>query len=161
MKTNISGYFGLLTVLISLSNTTLAAPCTAYNTITKVTNTSIGNYDYVIFSIKKSSAPAYTVNSVTPPFYFDPSGNAVSVNGSAFKKIQFTGVEWMCSIPEVFQLPKIQIKDIKRTGQFEGVISYTVGYSNIPLTPPSQYITTYNYNAPGPLWKVVMKFKKN
>ncbi|TXH60779.1 MAG: hypothetical protein E6Q84_04070 [Thiothrix sp.] len=132
-----------------------AASCTAANSITRVSNTSpAGAYEYVIFDLKKTS-PNYHVNSKSPPFTFDPSDEPVMVAGNKFKKITFPSVYWMCTIPQLLSLPKIQVKDVKLTEQFEGMVSYIVGYKTA-----GQYLTTYHYTVTSTRSKVVMKFKK-
>ncbi|HPY39539.1 MAG TPA: hypothetical protein PLM98_03380 [Thiolinea sp.] len=134
---------------------TQAATCTAANSITNISNTSpTGLYEYVIFDLK-THTPSYNVASKTGPFTFDPSDDPVPVTGVKFKQITFPSVYWMCSIPESFSLPKTQVKDVKRTGQFEGVVSYVVGYQTA-----SKYVTTYHYPVTSTRSKVVMKFKK-
>lgn len=134
----------------------LAALCTGTGSITKVSNTSpAGLYEYVIFDVKKNPVLPYTVSSVTPPFTADPSGNPVTVNGNKFKQIQFNNVAWMCTIPHLLTLPKIQVKDVKRLGQFESIVTYIVGYQTA-----SKYVTTYHYAVNSSRTKVVMKFKK-
>ena len=133
-----------------------AANCTEANSITRVTNTSpAGAYEYVIFDLKTNS-PNYQVSSKSPPFTFDPSDDPVSVAGNKFKQIMFPSVYWMCSIQELLSLPKTQVKGVKRTGQFEGVVSYVVGYKTL-----GKYVTTYHYAVTTNRSKVVMKFKKH
>lgn len=145
----------LMTSSTLWSTVASAAACTATNSITRLTNTSpAGLYEYVIFDLKTSS-PNYQVASKSPPFSFDPSDDPVPVAGVKFKQITFPSVYWMCTIPELLYLPKAQVKDVKRTGQFEGVVSYVVGYQTA-----SKYVTTYHYAVSSTRSKVVMKFKK-
>lgn len=145
----------LMTAGALMPNAASAAACTASNSITRLTNTSpSGLYEYVIFDLKTSS-PTYQVASKSPPFSFDPSDDPVPVAGVKFKQITFPSVYWMCTIPELLSLPKTQVKDVKRTGQFEGVVSYVIGYQT-----SSKYVTTYHYAVTSTRSKVVMKFKK-
>ncbi len=145
----------LLSIGTLLPNLASAAACTATNSITRLTNTSpTGLYEYVIFDLKTPS-PTYQVASKLPPFSFDPSDDPVPVAGTKFKQITFPSVYWMCTIPEFLHLPKTQVKDVKRTGQFEGVVSYVVGYQTA-----SKYVTTYHYAVTSTRSKVVIKFKK-
>lgn len=139
-----------------MTSPTQAAVCNSAGSITSVINTSpAGQYEYVIFDIKKNPVLPYTVTSVNPPFIADPSGNTVSVNGNKFKQIQFNNVTWMCTIPQGLTLPKTQVKDVKRLGQFEGIVTYIVGYQ-----AANKYVTTYHYAVNSSRTKVVMKFKK-
>jgi hypothetical protein len=120
-----------------------------------VTITSLGKYEYVIFNLKKplNSGFSYSVSTVSPPFV-EESGATITIAGNKFRKIRFTNVTWTCLISEAFSLPKPAIKGLARTEQFEGTVSYTVGYRN-----SSAYIKTYAYNA-GSIRKVVMMFRK-
>jgi hypothetical protein len=144
--------FGVLT---GIANVCVADPCTLPGSIMSVKNTSpAGSYEYVEFDIKSPPTHTYTVTSVKPPFFADPSGDPISVAGKKFKQIVFTSVEWMCSINNVFTLPKLQIKGIKQADQSEGVISYIIGYK-----AEKNYVTTQQSSV-GSITKVVMKFKK-
>jgi hypothetical protein len=145
----------IMAASLCLPSLAVAAHCTATNSITRVSNSSSGAYEYVLFDLK-TPTPTYHLSNKTPPFEFDPSGNIVSINGNKFKQIQFPSVYWMCTIPELLSLPKVQVKDVKRTGQFEGVVTYVVGYKTA-----SKYLTTYWYPISTNRSKVVMKFKKN
>jgi len=141
-------------VFMAASTAAQAAHCTAPHSIKRVKNTSYGHYEKVIFDIVASPNRPYSVSTGKRPFIADPSGLPVSVKGARFKKIRFTDVFWMCSIRQTLSLPKTAVKDVKRLGQFEGVVEYVVGYRKA-----SRYLTTYAYPV-GSNWKVVMKFKK-
>lgn len=154
MKNKFNLIVAALGVLLILASVNFSAPCTAAGSIKKVKNTSIGSYEYVVFDYVLPPNPTYTVTTVSPPFTEDPSGNPVVVSGAKFKEIRFDSVEWMCTIQKVFFLPKTAIKDIKQTSQFEGVVTYVVGYRNASL-----YAGTYFYDV-GTIRKVVVRFKK-
>jgi hypothetical protein len=142
--------------LFAMSGPGHAAPCNAANSIAKIKNTSSGNFEYVVFDfIKPPTLPNYSVTTAVPPFVHDASGNIITVNGSKFKKVRFQGVVWTCSIQEALTLPKTAIKDIKNIGQFEGVITYAIGYRASSL-----YQGTYSYNGSASVRKIVLKFKK-
>jgi hypothetical protein len=155
MKTKLS-HIAAITVglLILATDTAFSAPCTAARSIKSVRNTHIGNYEYVVFDVRRPPNPHYSVTTETGPFTEDASGNPVPVAGNKFKQIRFTGVFWTCTIAEVFSLPKTAIKDIKKTGQFEGVVTYVVGYRTA-----SVYLGTYYYDV-GNIRKVVMQFRR-
>jgi hypothetical protein len=134
-----------LGVLFGMSGPGNAAPCNAPNSIAKIKNTSIGMYEYVVFDfIRPPTLPNYSVSTHSGTFIQDASGNTVTVTGSHFKQVQFRGVVWTCSIQEVLTLPRTAIKGIKNVGQFEGVITYGVGYR-----AGSLYMGTYNFNGGG------------
>jgi hypothetical protein len=142
-------------VFMAASAAAQAAYCTAPHSIKRVKNTyPVGHYEYVVFDIVASPNRPYSVSTGKRPFIADPSGLPVSVKGAKFKKIRFADVFWTCSIRHALALPKTAIKDVKRLGQFEGVVEYVVGYRKA-----SRYISTYAYPA-GSNWKVVMKFEK-
>ncbi len=130
-----------------------AAPCSAPNSIAEVVNTSIGRYEYVVFDyVKPPNLPQFSISTASPPFLADPSGLPVPVAGQKFKTIQFSSIGWMCSVKEVFHLPKSGVKDIKKIGQFEGVITYVIG-----RRAGSSYLGSYSYDA-GAHREIVLKF---
>jgi hypothetical protein len=133
-----------------------AATCSDPNSISKVRNrVPSGPYEYVVFNfIKPPTVPSYTVKRVSPLFIQDGSGNPVTIAGSKFREIRFTGVVWTCSINEIFNLPKQAIKGIASTGQFEGIITYVAGYRNA-----SRFVDSYSYDA-GSIRKIVLRFRK-
>jgi hypothetical protein len=132
-----------------------ADPCTEANSISRVRNRTNAPYEYLVFNfVKPPTLPSYSVTTATPPFIQDPSGEPVTVNGDRFKRVRFEGVVWTCSIEEIFVVPRQAIKDVKNTGQFEGIIEYVVGYGGA-----SQYLNTYTYDAGG-IRKIVLRFRK-
>ncbi len=133
-----------------------AQACSAAGSIISVKNTTMGIYEYVTFRIKKplNSGSGHSVSTVTGPFTEDPSGNPVTITGPKYKRIRFNGVFWWCTTAEIFSLPKIAIKDIKRIEKFEGYVAYVVGYRNASI-----YLSTTTSNV-GSIKQVVMKFKK-
>lgn len=137
-----------------LAQSAFSTPCGAPGSIERITNTHIGNYEYVVFDVRRPPNPHYLVTTVMPPFTQDGSGDSVSVSGNKFKQIRFTGVMWMCGINHVLYLPQTAIKGIKSTGQWEGVVTYVVGYRTA-----STYLGTYYYDV-GTIRKVVMQFRR-
>ena len=138
-----------------LGASALAADCTSVNSIVRVKNTKIGIREYVVFDFKKPPAvPNYAVAAATGPFIQDPSGLPLSVAGSAFRRVTFTGVVWTCAIPEVLSLPRPAIADVKKLGQFEGIVTYIVGASS-----GATFLGSYDYSS-GSLRKVVLKYRK-
>jgi hypothetical protein len=143
-------------ILLGLAETAVAAPCSEANSIAKVRNRApAGTYEYVIFNfVKPPNLPNFTVKTVSPPFIEDPSGKTITVAGSKFKEVRFDSVVWTCEIAESLNLPKRAIKGIKRTGQFEGVITYVVG-----IRGRSKFAGSYSYDA-GAVAKIVLKVRK-
>jgi hypothetical protein len=146
----------LAAAFLALPAAAHAAACGPANSIVSVRNSSIGAFEYVVFKFHKPpTVPAYTVKAVSPPFIEDPSGNTIVVAGSKFTEVRFDSVYWFCTIAQNFHLPKTAIKGIKRTGQFEGVISYVIG-----RRASSHYISNYSFDS-GPGYRsIVIKFKK-
>jgi hypothetical protein len=154
MKTKCRLMVALSGSLLILASAAFAAPCAGPGAILRVRNTVSGNYEYVIFDYIRPPAATYSVTTVTPPFIGDGSGDNITISGNKFKQIRFTGVVWTCKINEIFSLPKTAIKGIKSTGQYEGVVTYVVGYRNA-----STYIGASSLSI-GSMQRVTMKFKK-
>ena len=114
-----------------------AANCNGPNSLVRVSNSSIGGFEYVTFKFKTPNPPQFFTTNVMPPFVEDPSDLPIHVNGGHWTEIQFRGVDVYCSIPQYFSLPRPAIKDIKKTEQFEGQISFVIGRSMA-----SHYIST-------------------
>ena len=132
-----------------------AAPCTEANSIAKIRNTAHGGYEYVVFDfIKPPALPAFVVETGKPPFTMDPSGEPVAVKGAKFRVIKFRNIGWMCDIREAFTLPRRAVKDIKKLEQFEGYITYVVGYG-----AAARFRGAYSYDA-GPYTKIVLRFRR-
>ncbi|MDD5393134.1 MAG: hypothetical protein PHE17_08965 [Thiothrix sp.] len=145
----------LASSLLGFANVGMAAACSAANSLVQVQDTSpAGLYEYVIFTVKSPMTGTYKVSSVKPPFEHDPSGTIVKVKGTVFKQINFAIMDWMCSTNHQLSLPDSQIQDVKNVGNFEGVVTYVVGYKSA-----AKYLNTYQYPAGG-YTKVVMRFKK-
>jgi hypothetical protein len=141
-------------VLTCSASASLAAPCTEANSIAKIRNTAHGGYEYVVFNFVKPASPHYTVTRENPPFTIDPSGEPVTVKGAKFRVIKFRQVVWTCEIKQAFTLPRRAVKDIKSLEQFEGYITFVVGYG-----VAARYRGAYSYDA-GPYTKIVLRFRR-
>lgn len=137
-----------------LAQSAFAQPCGTPGSIKRVKNTKIGIYEYVVFDVRRPPNPQYSITTATPPFTEDGSGDPVTVAGNKFKQIRFTGVFWTCGIKEIFSLPRTAIKGVGKTGQWEGVVTYVVGYRTA-----STYLGAYYYDV-GSIRKVVMRFRR-
>jgi hypothetical protein len=119
---------GLAVAAIVAPLSAYAANCTAPNSIVKVSNSKSGPWEFVDFYVK---APLTATTSVTAPtgpnFTEDASGNPIFVPGNRWTEVTFNAVDWMCSAPTQFSLPKPIVKSIKQTGRFEGTVSYVIG----------------------------------
>ena len=145
--------FALAIITAAFGNAS-AAPCTDPAAIKSARNTKIGRNEYVVFTLIKPVTPNYSVATGNPPFHQDGSGLEFHVAGPRYKRIAFQGVMWTCTIAENFALDRPAVRDIKKSGQFEGTVGYVVGYRS-----KAHYVTTYEYDA-GPYRKVVMKFRR-
>ena len=103
--------------------------CTTNGALVSVTYKKFTSYEIVTFKFKQTCAvPAVSV--ANPPFIEDPSGNTILVAGAQHREIKFSGIEWMCTIPTIFQssiTSTSKVRAIKKTGQFEGIVSYVIG----------------------------------
>jgi hypothetical protein len=130
-----------------------AEPCAEKGSIKRVTNTRVGKFDYVTFEIQRPANPAYEVTDETGPFTEGDTDEPVPVTGDKFKQITFRSMPWGCTIAEKFSLPGGAIIDIKKTDQFEGFITYVVGYRS-----DATYVDT-RHSDTGSIRKIVMRFK--
>ncbi|MBZ0202728.1 MAG: hypothetical protein K8I03_06905 [Ignavibacteria bacterium] len=152
MKT-LKTIFALILFLIAADS--FSQSCTQPNSLVSISNTRIFNYEYVTFVFKNPSSFTYSTSAVTGPFENATSGEPVSINGCSYRKITFTNAYWMCESTRMFYFSAgRKIKDIETTEQFEGTISYVVGFDC-----SANYVTTYSYNMFGMKY-VVMKFQR-
>lgn len=143
--------------LLVLSGKLASQTCTAPNTLVKVYKTRTANYEYVIFKLKKNFTGTYSVTPIIPPIPFDEGGVTPNppVSGCKHLSVVFTEIDWMCVTNQQTGLYTTRIKDVVRTGQFEGVISYAVGYQ----CPSSKFLGHYAYDD-GSYRKVVLRFRR-
>lgn len=127
--------------------------CSEPNSITSIKKRKAGNTEYVIFTMKNPVTAKHAVTDAKPPFTQDGSGNTVYVKGCKFKQVKFNDVVWTCKIPMVTSGSTYLIRDVKSTGQLEGVISYVIGYR---CTAKS--VVSYDYED-GDNYKLVLRLK--
>src|ERR1041385_1280174 len=142
---------GLLTLLASML---VANPCTEPGSMRRVVKTNSGKFEYVIFEFNKPANPQLSLMTERPPFEQDGSGDPVSVKGNFFKVATFNGVVWTCDIREDLSARTTAIRDVKSIGQFEGTVSYAVGYGK-----RNQFVSGYWNNA-GRYRRYYVKFRK-
>jgi hypothetical protein len=100
------------------------------NSLVSVTKQNVPGYRKIIFTFKKPLAAGFTVSPVTTASatYTDSDGSTiVTVPGCKFKSVTFRNVEWMC-VTNNTVVPDSRIKAVKLTEQFEGHITYRIGY---------------------------------
>jgi hypothetical protein len=129
MKKILSTIIILLCLLISKED--FAQSCsTMPNALVSIKKQNVTGYKQIIFTFKKPLSPSFTVSPVTTATssYIDSDGSTVvTVPGCRFKSITFRNVEWMCTTNNTV-VADTRIKAVKRTEQFEGVITYRIGY---------------------------------
>lgn len=145
-----------------LSSSLFSQTCADPNAIISVRKYRIGQFEYVKFTIRTPFTATYTVTNVGPPDYGIAEGASpgTTVAGCKFKNIQFKLMNWFCHAPIINANPTTTIKAIKLAEQFEGYISYTIGYR----CPSTRYVNTTTIGNPaapaGGIYKVIMKFKR-
>lgn len=142
--------FAVLSTLV-ISTEVPAAPCSEAGSLVRARTSAKGQHESVIFTFRKPTTVAYEVQAANPPFTEDPSDEPITVGGGKFTEVTFRNVSWMCEINEQFGLPRQVLVDVKRTSQFEGMVTYVIGRS-----ASSHFIKVYSYDAgPGYLTVVV------
>lgn len=142
--------YGMLLVLSIFS---FGQNCTERGSIKRVANAKTGNFETVTFEVN-SANPDYTVETAHPPFTLGESDKTIHIRGKYFKSIYFKSVAWTCRIAESLSTPTNTIMDIRNTEQFEGYVTYTIGYRT-----KSKYVGTTKITT-GDKTKVVVKFKR-
>lgn len=127
--------------------------CNAPNSLVGIKKRKAGKTEYVIFKVKKPVTATNDVTDAKPPFTMDGSGNTVHVNGCKFKQVKFNQIEWTCKVPAVTGSAYL-IRDVKSTGQFEGVITYIIGYRC-----SAKSVVSYSYDD-GDYTKYVVRLKQ-
>jgi hypothetical protein len=97
-------------------------------------------FDRVVFQFRGDGLPGYRVEYATPPFTEDGSGDRVSVDGNAFVVVRMepaSGFDLNTGEGQiVYKGPKrvegsaagtTGIKEVVRTGDFEAVLTWTIG----------------------------------
>ncbi len=142
----------LLLTIIFLS-IKLSAQC-VNTSLVSVKTTRSGNYEYVIFTFKGTVAPTFSISTVTPPFTEDPSDLPITVIGCKFRALSFQGGTYCQTTQSTSNLPFTVVKDVKRSGQFEGHYSYLLG-----LRCSQNNFIQYTYRA-GSTTKRVFRFRR-
>jgi hypothetical protein len=148
----------IVAYLLLFNTSTQAQNCTIPNSVVAVYKTKNAQFEYVNFKVKLPFTGAFTVTTQTPPFSFpmDEGGeNFTTMPGCAFQKIMFTGMSWMCLTKPNNSLPTTRIVKVRRVGNFEGMVSFLVGYK----CPSNKYIGQSSFTSGG--YKIIsLKFRK-
>lgn len=92
-------------------------------------------FDRIVFEFQGDTLPGYDVRFVSPPLTYDPSGEEMQIDGTAFLVVRMepaaghdpdTGVETYTGPTELKPgLPSLL--EAERMGDFEGVLTWALG----------------------------------
>jgi len=154
MKKDLLFVLTVCSAMFLLSAFATATPCNEAGSMRRVYKQTSGKYEYVVFELIRPAKPEFEVRTEHPPFYEDGPGDPVKVKGKFFKEVDFRGVVWTCDIRENLSLRTTAIVDVKKSGQFEGYITYVIGYLK-----RGQYVSSYVRNE-GKYRRYYIKLKK-
>lgn len=144
--------FSIFFLSLFLAGDTIAQACNKPNSLVSVTKRRSGRTEYVIFNLKKPTNSSAVVSSAKPPFFEDGSGKKLTIKGCRFKSVKFENIEWTCSISNSFSRYTYLVNQVKKTGQFEGLVEYVIGYRC-----NTRSVVSYSYDA-GVYRKCVVRF---
>jgi hypothetical protein len=127
--------------------------CTEQGSIKRVTKAKAGNFETVTFEVN-SANPDYSVETSRPPFTLGESDKTIHIRGKYFKSVNFKSVVWTCRIAESLSTPTVTIMDVRNTEQFEGYVTYVIGYRT-----KSKYVGTTKITT-GDKTKIAVKFRR-
>jgi hypothetical protein len=114
--------------LASLPLAALADTCNTPNSLVKITHTKSGPWEFVDFYVKEPVTGTVALSAPTGPnFTEDPSDLPIFIPGNRWTEVRFSSMDWMCTTPTQFALPKPIVKSIKPTERFEGNVTYVIG----------------------------------
>jgi hypothetical protein len=130
------------------------SPCTEKGSIRSVTKARSGSFETVTFEFNGSSLPQnIEVTNENPPIE-NYGGDNLHMKGKAFKGVHMNMVNWTCNIAENFKAKTTTIKDVKNSEQFEGYVTYVIGY-----TAKSKYVGKTEVKGPKRS-RIIIKFKR-
>ena len=103
--------------------------CTEQGSIRSVTKSRTGNFETVTFEIVGGLPQSIEVKNVKPPIE-NYGGDNLHMNGPYFKSVSLHMVAWNCRIRDNFAAPTTTITGVENTEQFEGYVSYVIGYTS-------------------------------
>ena len=114
--------------LASLPLAAHAANCNAPNSLVKISNSKQGPWEFVDFYAKSPMSGSVALSAPTGPnFREDPNDLPIFIPGNRWTAVRFSSIDWMCTTPAQFSLPKSIVKSIKQTERFEGNVTYVIG----------------------------------
>jgi hypothetical protein len=121
-------------VMLSLTASAQLKACSEQGSVRSVTKARSGDFETVTFEIVGRRLPQVAeVRDEKPPIE-NYGGDNLHMRGRAFKSVHFHLVPWGCRIREDLHAQTTTIKDVKQMEQFEGYVTYAIGY-----TPRSKY----------------------
>ena len=141
-----------LLLTLCLCTETFSQSCDEANSLVSVRKRKTNRTEYVIFTLKNPVTSTTTIIDAQPPFVQDGSGVTVQISGCKYKQVVFKNIVWTCKT-NIIPGSTYLIRQIKSTGQLEGVISYVIGYRCAAL-----HVTNYEYQD-GDYKKVVVRVK--
>lgn len=127
--------------------------CTEHGAITSVVKSRSGNFEFVTFEVL-SDSPDYKVTDAKAPFTDYSGETRLRIKGKYFKRIALKGITWDCEITEKFSAKTSTIMGIKNVEQFEGYVTYVIGYRT-----KAKYVST-EVTGTGSSRKIILKFRK-
>ena len=130
MKNKIITLISVCMGILCLSFAAIAQnPCSEKGSVRSVTKARSGNFETVTFEIVGDTLPeTVEVKNAKPPIRNYPGVN-LHLRGPYFKIVNLRMVPWTCNIRESLGAKTSTITGVKQTEQFEGYISYAIGYS--------------------------------
>ena len=126
--------------------------CTEPGSIKRISKARSGKFETVTFEVFTPS-PTLKVTNAHRPFE-NYNGDPVHIRGNYFKEVRFTGVNWTCKIVQNFHAATSTVMGIANTEQFEGYVTYIIGYKT-----KSKYVGQSSSTSGG-VKRIVFKFKR-
>jgi len=127
--------------------------CTEQGSIRSVTKAASGSVETVTFELNSKTLPAVEITNEKPPIQ-NYSGANLHMRGPLFKGVHIHMVAWNCRIREDLGSKTRTITGVKQTEQFEGYVSYAIGY-----TSKKKYVGVTKITGPK-VSKVIVKFRR-
>ncbi|MFM9905939.1 MAG: hypothetical protein ACKVQJ_15360 [Pyrinomonadaceae bacterium] len=154
MKNKLAIIVAACASILAFSTLSLAQQqkCSEPGSIKRIIKARAGNFETVTFEVVPPS-PDFKITNAHRPFE-NYGGDPVHIKGKYFKEVRFTGVNWTCKISENFSAATTTVTGVAQTEQFEGYVTYIVGYRT-----KSKYIGQSSTTSGG-IRRIVLKFKR-
>jgi hypothetical protein len=140
--------------ILSMTASAQLQRCTESGSVRSVTKARRGNFETVTFEIVGNTLPdKVEIENAKPPIT-NYNGDNLHMKGPLFKEVHLNMVAWTCKIRENLGASTMTITGVKQTEQFEGYVSYAIGY-----TKRSKYVGITKTTGVKTS-KVVVKFRR-